>query len=80
MFTIPEKINKQFNKEVQMTKKNGVNHSLQLSVVSRRKSVITRLENQLKIGIKTTKEGNRILSDHDIKRINQELVTLKSRV
>ena len=30
-----------------MTKKNGVNHSMQLSVVARRKSVIERLEKQL---------------------------------
>jgi hypothetical protein len=63
-----------------MTKKNGVNHSLQLSVVSRRKSVITRLENQLKVGIKTTKDGNRVLSDSDIKRINQEITILKTRL
>jgi len=63
-----------------MTKKNGVNHSLLLSVVSRRKSVITRLENQLKSGIKTTKDGNRVLSDSDIARINKEITVLKTRI
>ena len=35
-----------------MTKKNGVNHSMQLSVISRRKRVIERLENQLVLGRK----------------------------
>ena len=35
-----------------MKKKNGVNYSLHLSVVNRRKSVLIRLENQLKSGVK----------------------------
>ena len=63
-----------------MEKKNGVNHSLQLSVVSRRKNVIVRLEKQLKSGVKETKQGVMPLTDSDIKRINQELLTLKHRV
>lgn len=63
-----------------MEKKNGVNHSLQLSVVSRRKNVIVRLEKQLKSGVKETRQGVMPLTDSDIKRINQELLTLKHRV
>lgn len=76
-----------------MNKKNGVNHSLQLSVVSRRKRVIERLENQLKIGRKPlfwfNEQLNKIvqspvetveLSESDIKRINSEISTLKTRL
>ena len=63
-----------------MEKKNGVNHSLQLSVISRRKNVIVRLEKQLKSGVKETRQGVMPLTDSDIKRINQELLTLKHRV
>jgi hypothetical protein len=63
-----------------MTKKNGVNHSLLIAAKSRRKSVIERLEAQLKVGIKTTKNGDRVLSDSDITRINKEITVLKTRV
>ena len=65
-----------------MKKQNGVNHSLLIAAKSRRKSVIERLEAQLKVGLKTKGPTATTvpLSDHDIKRINQELVTLKSRV
>lgn len=64
-----------------MKKKNGVNHSMQLAVISRRRSVITRLENQLKVGTKTNKDGDVVLlSKSDVSRINKELETLKSRI
>jgi hypothetical protein len=65
-----------------MTKKNGVNHSMQLSVVARRKRVIERLENQLKKGLKCKgpKCDNEILFDFDIRRIEKEIATLKTRL
>lgn len=63
-----------------MTKKNGVNHSLQLSVVSRRKNVIVRLEAQLKSGVKNVKQSVEKLTESDIKRINSEIAILKSRI
>lgn len=63
-----------------MTKMNGVNHAMLIAAKTRRKSVIERLELQLKSGVKSTKEGVKPLSDSDIKRINQELSTLKTRV
>ena len=63
-----------------MEKKNGVNHSMLIAAKSRRKSVIERLELQLKSGVKSTKDGVKPLSDSDIKRINQELSILKTRV
>lgn len=63
-----------------MKKQNGVNHSLLIAAKSRRKSVIERLEAQLKVGIKTTKIGDRILSDTDIIRINKEITVLKTRI
>lgn len=63
-----------------MKKKNGVNYSTQLKVNSRRKSVIERLELQLKSGNKTTKEGNVKLLTGDISRINKEISILKSRI
>lgn len=65
-----------------MTKKNGVNHSMQLSTVSRRKRVIERLENQLKVGYKTKGPISTTvkLTESDTIRINKELATLKSRL
>lgn len=54
---------------------------MQLAVISRRRSVITRLENQLKVGTKTNKDGDVVLlSKSDVSRINKELETLKSRI
>lgn len=63
-----------------MEKMNGVKHSMLIAAKSRRKSVIERLELQLKSGVKSTKDGVKPLSDSDIKRINQELSILKTRV
>ena len=52
---------------------------------SRRERVITRLEAQLKRGVRTPKKGEQttdvpVLTDGDIKRIGKELDTLKKRV
>jgi hypothetical protein len=73
-----------------MSKKhNGVNHSMTVKAQSRRKKVITRLENQLaskhKMFTYTDAEGSsktmRIpLLDKDIARINLEIEVLKKRV
>ena len=65
-----------------MKKVNGVNHSMQLKVVSRRKSAIERLEKQLKMGFKSKGPNfdNVKLTESDIKRINSEISILKSRI
>ena len=65
-----------------MKKVNGVNHSMQLKVVSRRKNVIARLENQLKVGLKTKGPVSTTvkLTENDIKRIEKEISILKSRI
>lgn len=76
-----------------MEKKNGVKHSMQSKVQSRRKSVIERLEKQLKTGRKPlfwfNEQLNRLvqspvetveLTDHDRNRINKEIEILKARV
>lgn len=63
-----------------MGKVNGVNHSMQLSVVSRRRSALSRLESQLKSGVKTTRDGIKTLSEKDIARINAEILILKARI
>lgn len=77
-----------------MSKKHsGVNYSKHLNAIKRRKSVIDRLENQLKLGTKPAKyEDEGILNlalktniqvpleEKDIKRIKKELSTLKERV
>lgn len=62
-------------------KKNGVKYGLNSAQISRRKSVIVRLTEQLKRGTKTNKEGKQIeLSDFDRKRILAEIKTLESRL
>ena len=76
-----------------MKKVNGVNHSMQLKVVSRRKNVIARLENQLKIGRKPlfwfNEQLGKIvqspvetveLTQSDRIRIEKEISILKSRI
>lgn len=76
-----------------MKKVNGVNHSMQLKVVSRRKNVIARLENQLKVGRKplfwfNEKLGKIVqspvetveLTQFDRTRIEKEITILKSRI
>lgn len=65
-----------------MKKLNGVNHSMQLKVVSRRKNVINRLELQLKRGFKSKGPGydNVVLSESDKIRIEKEIAILKSRI
>ena len=76
-----------------MKKVNGVNHPMQLKVVSRRKNVIARLENQLKIGRKPLFWFNEQLSkivqspvetveltETDINRIKKEIEVLKTRI
>ena len=75
---------------VQESKKLSTNYSKSVKSVSRRKRVISSLELQLKLGTKTPKAhlitkatvGVELeqLTEHDIKRINSELLTLKSRV
>ena len=51
---------------------------------SRRVNVISRLEGQLKTGIKPTKENGKIvivaLQEKDTNRIGKELETLKKRI
>lgn len=53
-----------------------------VKTVARRKSVVDRLEKQLKVGFKPEKGGkkNIPLNDSDIKRIKKELETLKARL
>lgn len=53
-----------------------------VKTISRRKSVIDRLEKQLKAGVKTEKGTlkNVPLTDSDINRIKRELETLKTRL
>ena len=76
-----------------MKKVNGVNHSMQLKVVSRRKSALSRLENQLKVGRKplfcfNEKFGKIVqspvetveLTQSDRVRIEKEITILKSRI
>ena len=47
---------------------------------SRQAKALTRLEAQLKSGVKSTKDGNISLTDGDTKRINKEINTLKERL
>ena len=76
-----------------MKKVNGVNHSMQLKVVFRRKNVIARLENQLKVGRKPlfwfNEQLGKIvqspvetveLTETDINRIKKEIEVLKTRI
>lgn len=53
-----------------------------VKTITRRKSVIDRLEKQLKAGVKTEKGTlkNVPLTDSDINRIKRELETLKTRL
>lgn len=53
-----------------------------VKTISRRKSVIDRLEKQLKAGVKPEKGTlkNVPLTDSDINRIKRELETLKTRL
>lgn len=53
-----------------------------VKTIARRKSVIDRLEKQLKAGVKTEKGTlkNVPLTDSDINRIKRELETLKTRL
>lgn len=62
---------------------NGVKTYVKdVKTVARRKSVITRLEAQLKSKVKTEKKTNAEvpLSESDVNRIKRELETLKSRL
>lgn len=65
-------------------KKSGVNFSKSVLSRERRRSALTRLENQLKSGVKTKKiDGiNQTvdLSPKDISRIEKEILTLKERI
>lgn len=65
-----------------MSKKtNGVNWSRTPQHTFRRQGALARLENQLKIGKKTTGDGElHDLTEKDIKRINKEITTLKERI
>ncbi len=47
---------------------------------NRRKSALARLENQLISGVKTSNTLTIELTESDIQRINQEILTLKSRI
>ena len=64
------------------TSKKGFNGHPQ--AINRRKSVITRLENQLHTGVKPALKPARgvdeTLSDKDIERIKKELSILKTRI
>ena len=65
-----------------MIKSSGVNYSKSVAVRSRRERVIVMLEKQLKSGFKRLKgvDYDTFLAESDVKRINKELETLKSRV
>ena len=66
-----------------MTKSNGVNYAMDSKSIKRRKSAISRLENQLVKGEKWVSKDmhrNVPLSSSDISRINRELFILKQRV
>jgi hypothetical protein len=63
-----------------MEKRNGVNHSMQLSVIARRKNVIVRLESQVKSGLKPIGDTTMSLTSADKERINKELSILKARI
>lgn len=50
-------------------------------LAERRKSALNRLENQLKSGVKPTKDGNTTsLTNKDVKRISKEIDILKTRL
>jgi len=61
-------------------KSNGVNHSMRVAVKSRRERVLLKLEAQLKSGVKNTKEGQKDLTENDVKRIKKEIGILKTRI
>ena len=63
------------------SKSNGVSHSMLLSAKDRRRTVYSRLSDQLKSGTKTCKETKKQipLTDKNISRIGKELETLKLR-
>ena len=54
---------------------NGIPHAK-----DRRTRVITRLEAQLKVNKKTTKDGVLELTSSDVERIKKELSILKTRI
>ena len=60
-----------------MTKKLKTFSPLQYG---RRERALTRLEAQLKSGVKTTKDGVESLTPKDKKRINSEIKTLKEKL
>lgn len=68
-------------------KTNGVKWNKSSKSKQRRKSVIERLETQLKSGVKPIEamrlskdKSTQPLTDLDIKRINKEIETLKQRI
>jgi hypothetical protein len=63
-------------------KKNGINWSKTVPAKSRRARAIERLENQLKEGTKTSKEGDKKvpLNEKDTNRINREIEILTKRI
>lgn len=69
-----------------MKKKNGVNYTMHVDAIVRRKNVIERLNSQLKQGKKNVynRETKKIsvikLTDADIKRINKEIEILNKRI
>ena len=46
----------------------------------RRKNALIRLEQQLESGVKSVKFEKQPLTEHDIKRINKEILILKSKI
>jgi hypothetical protein len=64
-----------------MRKSSGVNYGKTMAQRSRRERVIVMLEQQLKRQNKKQWDGELVpLTDFDVKRINKELLTLKSRL
>lgn len=55
-------------------------HNSQQQTKDRRRTVISRLEEQLKSKTKNTKEGTIILTEKDIERITKEISILKTRI
>ena len=50
------------------------------NINNKRKSVLRRLEDQLQVGSKVTKEGVIPLSESDKRRITKEIQVLKDRI
>jgi len=62
-----------------MSQKSGVK-GVTVPQMSRKKRALSRLEAQLELGTKNTKEGEIPLNEKDIKRIEFEIGNLKKKI